>query len=158
MDDPRKLIDSFQTTYWLMGKFAEGLTHADSIAQPPFKSNSFNWVLGHILVSRDRVLGLLNLESVLKDFELDLYETGSDPIAGETAVSLEKLLLALDASQAKIVEGLTTAPPELLAETADEQRNQSIADKIAGLHWHETYHVGQLEILRQVSSEREAFP
>ena len=158
MNEVTRLADSFQTTYWLIGKFAEGLSFEDSAAQPPFKANSFNWVLGHILVSRDRALSLLDQTPVLGATETILYETGSEPIDVETAVSLERLLKMLDFSQAALIEALEAAKTENLAEIVDDQRKQSVADKLTGLHWHETYHVGQLEILRQVSGDRESFP
>ena len=158
MSEGKRLTESFQTTYWLIGKFAEGLTLEDSIAQPPFEANTFNWVLGHILVSRDRALSLLDQAPVLDPTETSLYETGSIPVNVETAVSLDRLLQILDASQTALVEGLEAVTPEAMAELYDDQRKQSVGDRLAGLHWHETYHVGQLEILRQVSGERESFP
>ena len=158
MSEGTRLAESFQTTYWLIGRFAAGLTFEDSIAQPPFKANTFNWVLGHILVSRDRALSLLDQTLVLDPTETSLYETGSIPVNGETAVSLDRLLQILDASQKALVGGLEELSSEALAELHDDQRKQSIGDRLAGLHWHETYHVGQLEILRQVSGERESFP
>ena len=158
MSEGKRLAESFQTTYWLIGKFAAGLTLEDSIAQPPFKANTFNWVLGHILVSRDRALRLLDLAPVLDLTEKSLYETGSIPVNVETAVSLNRLLQILDASQTALVGGLEAVSAEALEELYDDQRKQSVEDRLAGLHWHETYHVGQLEILRQVSGEREAFP
>ncbi len=158
MNEAKRVAESFQTTYWLIGKFAEGLSFEDSAAQPPFKANTFNWVLGHILVSRDRALSLLDQLPVLSITETTLYETGSDPVGVETAVSLERLLQMLDISQAALVEALEAAKTEALAEIVDDQRKQSVSDKLAGLHWHETYHVGQLEILRQVSGDRESFP
>lgn len=158
MSEQNRLVESYRTTYWLIGKFADGLTHEDSIVQLPFKINTFNWVLGHILVSRDRVLGLLNQTPVFGDSESELYETGSEPVPSEMAVSLERLLKVLDVSQEGIVEGVESATEELLTTIADEKRKKTVADRIAGLHWHETYHVGQLELLRQFSGEREAFP
>ena len=158
MSEGKRLTESFQTTYWLIGKFAAGLTLEDSIAQPPFKANTFNWVLGHILVSRDRALSLLDQAPLLDPAETNLYETGSIPVNVETAVSLSRLLQILDASQTALVGGLQAVSSEALAEQNDDARKQSSGDRLAGLHWHETYHVGQLEILRQVSGEREAFP
>ena len=158
MSEETRLVESFQTTYWLIGKFAAGLTHEDSVAQSPFRSNTFNWVLGHILVSRNHVLGLLSQAPALDESESSLYETGSAPVTSETAISLDRILQALEESQNSIAEGLESAAPGKLAKIFDEERNQTIGERIAGLHWHETYHVGQLEILRQVSGEREAFP
>ncbi len=158
MSEGKRLTESFQTTYWLIGRFAEGLTFEDSIAQPPFKANTFNWVLGHILVSRDGALSLLDQAPLLNPAEISLYETGSIPVNVETAVSLKRLLQILDASQTALVGALEVVSSEALAEIFDDQKKQSVGDMLSGLHWHETYHVGQLEILRQVSGEREAFP
>jgi hypothetical protein len=158
MSNQMRFVESFQTTYWLIGRFAAGMTHEDSVTQPPFKANTFNWVLGHILVSRNRVLGLLNQAPVFEDPGSDSYESGSEPSSSENAVTLDRLLQVLDISQTAIVEGLESATTDLLGKIADEKRAQTVSDQIAGLHWHETYHVGQLEILRQVSGEREAFP
>lgn len=158
MSEGKRLTESFKTTYWLIGKFAAGLTLEDSIAEPPFKANTFNWVLGHILVGRDRALSLQDQAPVLDPTQTSLYETGSIPISVGTAVSLNRLLQILDASQIALVGGLEAVSTEALADIYDDQRKQSVGDRLAGLHWHETYHVGQLEILRQVSGEREAFP
>jgi len=158
MSEAKQLAEDFQTTHWLIGKFAAGMSHEDSVAQPPFKANNFNWVLGHILVSRDRAIRLVSQPPLLDDEETSLYATGSKPVNAETAVTLDRLMQVLDSSQQALVEGLAATSPEDLAELFDEKREQRVGDRIAGLHWHETYHVGQLEILRQVSREREDFP
>lgn len=59
---------------------------------------------------------------------------------------------------AEISQGLHNAGDNDLAAVQDDQREQTVLEQIEGLHWHETYHLGQLEILRQVSAERESFP
>lgn len=158
MNQRQELIDSFGTTSWLVSRFAEGVSHEDSIATPPFRANSFNWVLGHILVSRDRVMALLGYDVVLQPHEKDLYETGSNTLNPEEAVRLETLLQAMQESQERIAQCLTAVTDEELGEMYNEERGQTVQDRIAGLHWHETYHVGQLEILRQVHREQKPFP
>ncbi len=158
MSHQKTLVESFKTTSWLIAKFADGLSNEDSVAEPPFMANTFNWVLGHILVGRERVLGLLGKAPVFEKAEADKYRSGSEPVDLETAVPLGKLLQVLNASQVNIVEGLEAATSDMLQEIADEERKQTVGERIAGEHWHETYHVGQLEILRQVSGERAAFP
>jgi uncharacterized damage-inducible protein DinB len=158
MNQQNELVESFATTSWLVGRFGEGLSHEDSVASPPFRANSFNWVLGHILVSRDQALSLLKKEVVLTAEERVLYETGSEPLELRTAVALDRLLNAMESSQERLAEGLMSASLEDLTAVYDEERDQTVGDRIKGLHWHETYHVGQLEILRQVNGERDAFP
>lgn len=158
MSEVDKLTESFRTTNWLITRFSAGLTHEDSVTHPPFKANTFNWVLGHILVGRDRVLRLLDQEPLLDSSWTGLYESGSPTITIKTAVTLGNLLNTLEKSQEALVGGLQAIPTEVLSEKLGDQNKQSIAEMIAGLHWHETYHLGQLEILRQVSGDREAFP
>lgn len=158
MRDADELRDSFGTTYWLIGKFAAGMTHAESSALPSFRTNSFNWVLGHIVTSRNRVLALLGEEAALNADEVALYRTGSERVTLDTAVPLERLLAALHISQERILAGLAAITPGELSAVIDAERGTTIAASIAGLHWHETYHTGQLEILRQVAVEREPFP
>lgn len=158
MSTREKLIQSFEITRRLVHKFADGLSNEDSVAVPSFKANNFNWVTGHILVSRARVLDLLGRPQVLSSAEAVLYETGSDLVTDNTAVPLARLLAALDASQAEISQGLQTAGEDELAALYDSERKQTVLERIEGLHWHETYHLGQLEILRQVSAEKESFP
>lgn len=158
MSESEKLTKAFETTQWLVHKFAEGLSNEDSLARPQFKANNFNWVVGHMVVSRNRVLLLLGQPGVFSESEIALYDTGSDLVTAETAMPLERLLLALDSSQRAIKEALQSASDDDLAVVVGEERRQTILQRIEGLHWHETYHLGQLEILRQVSAAREAYP
>lgn len=158
MSEKEALINGFAVTSRLVEKFASDMTHEESIATPSFKANSFNWVLGHILVGRDRVLNLLDRPAILTSQERVLYKTGSDTLSPERAVSIERLMKALRDSQALIKDELQLATEKTLNGLYDQARQQTVADRISGLHWHETYHVGQLEILRQVSRERDSFP
>jgi len=136
----------------------EGLTHADSLLQLPFRGNCLNWVLGHIIVGRNRVLKLLEEAPVWEESEAARYDTGSEPITGdEQALPLAKLLRDLDESQQQITDALGRLPPEPLAEVVDTGRGEAPLGKtVAGLHWHETYHTGQLELLRQLAGKNDA--
>jgi methionine salvage enolase-phosphatase E1 len=58
---------------------------------------------------------------------------------------------AVQTSQNKIESGLAAATPKALAVIFDEEHNTTVLDRIKGLHWHETYHTGQLELLRQLA-------
>ena len=154
MNNPNKLIQSYQTTTWLINKQADGLTHEESVVQLPFRSNCFNWVVGHILVSRDRALRLLEAEPVLTDAETAVYETGSEPVTYTAqAIPLERLLNAVTESHSRIEAALQAATKEQLSAIYNEEHQQSVGDRIRGLHWHESYHLGQLEILRQAAGK-----
>lgn len=152
MATTEKLAKSFGTTTWIINKQAEGLSHEQMLLQLPFRGNCFNWILGHVATNRDQVLTLPGQEPIFSEEEVACYNTGSEPITGEdTAVHSQRLLDAIQESQTRIEAGLKTVSAEKLAEIYNEEHNQTVADRIAGLHWHETYHVGQLEILRQLA-------
>lgn len=154
MSTSAKLIQSYQTNSWLIDKQADGLSHDDSVIQLPFRSNCFNWVVGHMLVSRDRVLRLLAQEPVLSEAQSSIYESESEPIVdGSQALPFDQLLAAVNESQARIERALQSAADDQLSAIYSAEHGQTVADRIRGLHWHETYHLGQLEILRQAAGK-----
>ena len=92
MPNAQKLIQSFQTTTWLINKQADGLSHEQMLLQLPFRGNCFNWILGHIVTNRDKVLVLLGEEPQFSEAEVARYMRGSDPVVGaETAVDSHNL-------------------------------------------------------------------
>jgi len=130
----------------------EGLTHADSLMQLPFRGNCLNWVLGHIIASRDTMLGLLGSKAIFSESEFELYDRDSEPIeSGGEAVKLDDLLVKLKQSQDKLLKELESISPEMLEKRVDKDKEQTVGERIEFLQWHETYHVGQLEILRQLT-------
>ncbi|MGD8735241.1 MAG: DinB family protein [Anaerolineae bacterium] len=154
----KTLAQSFAVNVQIINLQADGLSHTDSLIQPPFRGNCFNWVLGHILVGRNSALKVLGAAPVwAKDREAK-YQTGSDPIdQGSGALALEALLADLDESQARLTTALEEATAERLAEAIPFRGNErSRGEALAGLHWHETYHLGQLELLRQLAGKNDA--
>jgi hypothetical protein len=157
MSRKKALIQSYATTTWIIQKQAEGLTHQQMMIQPPFRGNCFNWVLGHILNNRDMALALLGAETLFGEEELARYRRGSGPMTEEAAaVDSERLLDAIRESNSRIAAALEQAAPEALTAIYSEEHQQTVADRIDGLHWHETYHTGQLELLRQLGGVNDA--
>jgi hypothetical protein len=152
------LIQSFRLTWRIMQMQTKGLSHADSLLQPPFRGNCLNWVLGHILVGRDQALVLLGEAPVLAAGETARYRTGSQPVqeAGG-ALSLERLLAGLAEAQERLAGALERTSAEALATmVAFRGREQPLGQTLDSLHWHETYHTGQLELLRQLAGTDDA--
>jgi len=156
--DAQTLIQSFHTTYHIIKLQTDGLDHEDSVLQPPFRANCLNWVLGHILVGRNTVLEILGKPAIWTSEEKALYSSGSGPItsAGH-ALRLERLLDDLEQSQQQIAAALESISREELAKTIPFRGSERPAGTaLAGQHWHETYHTGQLEILRQLAGTNDA--
>lgn len=150
----QKLIDRFtntlSTSQYVITRQTEGITHEDSIQQLPFRGNCMNWVLGHIISSRGRMLKLLEKEPVLTEEENGHYESGSEPITDDTyALQFERLMDMLRQTTEQITTAVNESSEEFLAEVVDDEKGSTRLDALSGLIWHETYHVGQFEYLRQ---------
>lgn len=71
---------------------------------------------------------------------------------GAGVLSLDRLLEALERAQEGIVAGLGHATPvELAKEIEVGQHTMTVGQRLFGLYFHETYHTGQTELLRQLA-------
>jgi hypothetical protein len=157
MGNPAKLIETLKRNQWIVQAQTDGLSHPDSLLQLPFRGNCLNWVLGHLALHRDKMLVLTGRESLLDEGEYEPYRRGSAPIlSGEGAVRLEALLGALALLAERLEVGLERCSPGALAEVIDEKHGFTLGDRLEFLLWHETYHLGQLEYLRQLAGKDDA--
>jgi uncharacterized damage-inducible protein DinB len=132
----------------------KGLSRADCLLQLPFRGNCLNWVLGHMADNRNTMLRLLGEEAILSEAQARRYGYGSEPVCGEgdDILTLEQLLAALDQSQSALADGLDKITAEGLAQEVQSfVRTTTLGQLIFFLYWHETYHVGQPEYLRQLA-------
>lgn len=152
---PEMHVQNFATTVFIAKRQTEGLTHAESLIQPPFRGNCLNWVLGHIIRGRNEALQRIGLEPIWDESTRAIYQTGSDPITPVSKVlPLEQLLADLDETQSRLETALNTLPVEKLEESIQiGEQITTVGERLAGLHWHETYHAGQLELLRQLAGK-----
>jgi uncharacterized damage-inducible protein DinB len=153
------MIDSQQIVYMLernlntICKQVVGLSHEDSLLQLPFRGNCLNWTVGHIVMHRDYMLQLLGGQGTLNEVETELYATGSEPITdGSEAMRFERLMEHLQTTHTRLLEVIQSRTADDLAViVADDERQRSLGQMLFALGWHETYHVGQTEILRQLA-------
>jgi len=106
-----------------------------------------NWVLGHIVSSRNDILKLIGEPPVWGEEEAAPYVRGSagrtDP---ESARPLAEILDALQRSHATIRARLETMDPAALLAPVDQE---TVDDRLSFLQFHETYHMGQVGLLRR---------
>ena len=148
-----QLTQAFGRNVSILHMQAAGLTHADSLRQLPFRGNCLNWVLGHLANNRDRILLTLGAAAVTGAAG-DRYARESEPVIadGPGVLPLEELLRLLTASQEALAAALASATPETLARIVPAgQRTATVAERVFFLYFHETYHVGQTELLRQLA-------
>lgn len=136
-----------------------GLSHADSFAQPPVPGNCINWVVGHILLYRNRVLKILGQPPAFDEATAARYSRDSKPVMGdEPGIGmLEDMLHALDESQEHIAAAMRALSPD------DAHKSWTFGEfNMTAVEWmlfllrHEAYHTGNLELLREVALARKA--
>jgi len=155
MDPLKQFRADLTRSQWVIGRQVEGLTHEDSLIQPPFRGNCLNWVLGHIAVHRGLMVKALGGEDPVSEDLRRRYGNASEPVRGaaDAPYSLEQLLAELKGLKEGIeqrLEGRTVADLEAVV---DVERGTTAGSRLAFLAWHEAYHVGQTELLRQLAGK-----
>lgn len=150
------LIGGLERNLGIIKAQTKGLSHADSLLQLPFRGNCLNWVLGHIADNRNTMLRFLGEEAILGEAHAKRYGYGSDPVCGDgdDILTLEQLLTALEQSQSALAANLLKITAEELAR--EEQSflgTTTLGQLIFFLYWHESYHAGQPEYLRQLTGK-----
>ncbi|MBN2554554.1 MAG: DinB family protein [Anaerolineales bacterium] len=159
MIDPQRLASSFALNVRIMKLQTAGLSHAESLLQLPFRGNCMNWVVGHLLSSRQQLISILGGTLPIDAGSLGRYATGSDPITRDAAdiIHLDQLITALDESRQVLQDLLSGLDAAVLEQTIGEgDHADTLGESIFGLFFHETYHTGQLEILRQLAGTDDA--
>jgi hypothetical protein len=107
--------------------------------------------VGHIVTNRNAILRQFDANIGWPDDDFDRYKRESRSITESAqALPLDHLLASLDHAQTLLVEVFQQATNE----TRDKPKNDgTLADWVAFQHFHETYHVGQLELLRNLAGK-----
>ena len=148
MISPQLLKTLYQDSYSLVSQNIAGITHQNSLYQPPFGGNCANWILGHIIVARCNFMVMLDFPSIWDMDRCRRFIPGSAPITdADEAILFDTLCADFDKTQAQLLESLSRVSDEKLQEVSGEK---TVGEHLAFYHTHEAYHAGQLEILRQV--------
>ena len=154
MINKEQLAEGYALNLRLIQMQTEDLNHADSLTQTPYNINCLNWVLGHIAVGRDSVLRLVGEDPLLSEIETSRYKTETNPITedGVDVIRLDKLLEILATGQERINAGFVRlTDEELTREIQVGERQVQLATRLHGFYFHDTYHTGQTDLLRQVA-------
>jgi hypothetical protein len=159
MISTQNLTDFYARNVEIIKMQAGDLTHEESLIQLPFRSNCLNWVVGHVLANRCNILDLLGAEDIRPGVNLDHYERESDPILGEGegVLLLEDLVLHLEDSQQRLAAALAVETEESLQRMVPyrDRPEREVAFWLFFLYFHDSYHVGQTEILRQAAGKND---
>jgi hypothetical protein len=137
-------ISIFQLNKLVLDKNSKDMTHEDSLISSEKGGNSFNWVVGHILVSRDDLREMIGLERLCNEMITNLYKRGSLNFDSLQAMPLEDILKSFMEGQAEI--------ENKIAETDYTGKPEALKD-LTTVAFHEAYHVGQTGILRRIAGK-----
>jgi hypothetical protein len=150
----KELAEAFERNWKVVELQVEGLSHAQTLLQPPFRGNCFNWVLGHVLETRNSTLLALGANPLVTGEHAQRYGHGSEPVCGDGpgVVRLEKLLDLLGQSQEIISARMPHLTAADLARVVRDHRGEvTLGQRLFFLYFHDTYHCGQAELLRQLA-------
>jgi hypothetical protein len=136
----RRNLGVFQTN-------AESLKQKDFLIQTASDGVHFNWILGHVVHSRQILLEALGAEPSVKNTEiLKAYAKGGKTQALEVMPS-QDLLSALEVSQAALEKALEDAD----FASPSPMGKGTLEDYFELMTWFETYHAGQSGVLRRLA-------
>jgi len=149
-----ELLEAFERNWGIIQAQTKGLSHEQCLLQPPFRGNCMNWVLGHIADTRNDLLKALNEEPLMNPEESARYGYESEPVCadGQDVFPLERLLGMIRQSQERIgvvLPRMSAADFQRLVQ--GHRREITLGNRLFDLYFHETYHMGQTELLRQLA-------
>jgi len=155
MITPTDLIGALERNLGIVRDQTRGLTHADSLLQLPFRGNCMNWVLGHISANRNSILQSWRRARPERSPPRALrIWLGTGVRRRGDILTLEQLLAALEGSQKAIAARLQKLNAEELArEVQSFLGTTTLGQLLFFLYWHDSYHTGQTEALRQLAGK-----
>lgn len=123
----------------------DGIRDEESRQELP-GGTSVNWIVGHVLLSRSNLLAQLGAERHHDSTLLQFYQPAHDaPNRTGQQMSLDSLVHELETHHQQFVELLTS-----IVEEATEERRSELYKEMCFFHFHESYHTGQIGVLRRI--------
>ena len=154
------LANLYEMSFGAINRNLEGVAHEESLVRPP-AGNCLNWVLGHIVLYRGTMLKIIGRRPLLEGERADLYRRGSHPDGSEHYLDLATLRGLLSDSHQEFIPALSVMTDQELAANVPEEFNRpplagSIGNALARLSFHESYHAGQIGLLRRIAGKEGA--
>lgn len=144
------LVATLARNVSIIGKNSAGIEQEESLLRVSEGGSTLNWLIGHVVASRDGILTMLNSETTWNAQRSQKYQRGSTVPTGADVDELSDLLAGLDRSQKLLEAALSGTTAEQLAEPSG-MRDNSKLEWIEFLTWHDTYHTGQTAVYRRLA-------
>lgn len=136
----------------------DGFSHEESLVHPEPAGNCANWVLGHLLAVYNDALPVFGQQPLVPATELARYARGSQPILNaDEAIPLDRLLQLWNDACERVSEGLSSFPTEALGAPAPfsprGDATETVGSLMSTIVFHQSYHAGQLGVLRRIAGK-----
>ena len=129
-----------KSSHMVLNHNLKDITHEESLVTPAQGGNSINWILGHIIISRDDIRELIGLDKLYGD-EMKMYHRGAKGVNQSELLDFSKLLDMYNEGQKMIEDKL---------KEIDLRDDNEKYRMVTFLAFHESYHTGQTGILRRI--------
>ena len=150
--DPRVLAFQFGVGAFVLERNLAGVTNEESLRRPQPGGNTMNWIVGHVVRTRNQALGLLGEKPLYDDSDFEAYGAGgSNP---PRILPIDELKRRFDALGPLLGSALErTTPPQLSAAapfSPTGNPNETVGTLLSSIAFHEAYHLGQTGLSRRL--------
>lgn len=148
------IAHGYSLNAWAFGRCVDDFSTADWLVHDNI-GHSARWISGHIVVYRHRALRLMGLPSDRLPWA-NVFKKGTSPDDVPPTLDCAAIRVAFyDAQQTMkpAWDSITEAQVNLPLEHVLPDGGDTVLAGLRFLAWHETYHVGQLGMLRRVAGK-----
>lgn len=154
--DRETLLNQLALVDYVVNQNLDGISHEDSLKVPAEGGNCCNWIMGHVVRSRNQAIQLLGIPSSIDESKYEVYTDA--PLADPSkAVRFEDIVASFRAMQPRFIEGLQNLSSDEAAKPAPfspaGNPNETVGSLMGAFVFHETYHVGQTGVLRRITGK-----
>ena len=144
------LTTQLEFTFYSAQRNLEGVDHFASLRAPVEGTSTINWILGHVINTRNVMLETLGAAHGFDERGQTMYGRGTKP--GGDCLTLEELRGFHATTQKTLMDALAKVDDAFLAEEVpgifEPEEKVTRAEKLATLVFHEAYHMGQIGLIR----------
>ena len=149
--DPQVLAFQFGVGAFVLERNLAGVTNEESVRPPQPGGNTMNWIVGHIVRTRNQALALLGDPPLFDDADFAAYGAGSP---ATESLPLEELKRRFDALGPALDAALKRTSSQHLSAAAPfsptGNAHETVGTLVASIAFHEAYHLGQTGLSRRL--------
>ena len=154
------IISQLQFAQWAALRNLEGVTHEESVVRPSGGATDSNWVLGHVIAVRNRLLPAVGETPIWDDARIRSYVAASTDDTS-SRLPLDDLRADLETTHQRLTAGIARLDDEALSQKApfspgNNNPDETMQSLLAKIVVHESYHIGQIGMLRRAAGKEGA--